>query len=190
MSAINNFFEPVSFRPDEQARQTHYEHSCVKQLLKWGGLTPSAFERERRQENPANWEFTLEWFNNQFPVFPVTLGSQKIDYIHEMNVVEDMFHRPTKTRLVKAYGEWLDLAGLAPETDHVGFLFELTGTGMGTQIFHNYPRLFPHPAPEGLGKHVMIGRYLGTPAVFHYLEPLKAFLFGIGQQWAKDYQGD
>lgn len=184
MSTREDFFQNADFQAKVGAQQERYENTVVRTILNWAKLNAAVMDRELRQLDPDHGGFTLAWFREQFPLFPISLGCQKIAYVYQMDLITDMFHRPTTTRLVKAYNEWLTADYHDPTKENVGFVFELTGSGMGTQVLHNWPRTFETIAEGKMGKNYVLGRYLGSPPVFHYLEPLRALLEAAGTEWA------
>lgn len=177
----DDFFSNVERFEREQHRQSRYEHSVVKKLMSWRGLNVAQLERDQRAANPDRPDFTTAWFNDNFPDFPINIGCQRVDYVHEDRLIFDLYKRPTKTRLVRAYNDWLDDLDLSPDETIVGFVFEFAG--MGTQVMHNYPRIFETTLSKRPERNYALIRYLGTPPVCHYIEPLKQLLLSLGSQW-------
>jgi hypothetical protein len=168
----------------ELSRQANYETTIVKKILQWSGLNPSQF----RERLPAEADFNVGWFRETLN-FPAVLGTQKIDWVHDLDegysMMAELLKRPTKTRLYKAFSEWCDAECLDPEDTLVGLVFELTGCG--TMIFHNVPRTF------GLIEYrertlAAMTLKIGKQTTVYTLEPLKAFVESLGL-WADEHSG-
>jgi len=179
-------FQNVDREVREQLRQERFENAVVTQILRWAGLNPKDYEKERRIEDPTDYEFTLLWFMHRFPKFPVALGSEKIPFIYEIDrnwdIFLEMLQRPTKSPLFKVVYRWLDATEFDCERDNVGFVFELPSVGKA--IVHNTPRqVQPGNVQSRPGNYAGVTVAIGKQRCVWTLEPLRAFIQESPDEW-------
>lgn len=122
----------------DQLSQARWEESVVKRILNRVNK-PEAIKELARRVKDLTGESRLFFseFQEMFPSFPLWLHCYKIPYVFQ-TTVEELFKKPTKTKL---YKQWLDSVDMTPEAwvgMPVGVVFEWLHSGGQFKIIHNY----------------------------------------------------
>lgn len=186
----DGFFNQVNMNRDptyaerQQAREENLAESVVKRILTFNKLAPASGWAplvRACQETTGSPTLTFRWFHEQYPRFPVTLGSAPIPWVHEitLRVLMDGF---LKLKVFTAYKKFLAAEGLDDATTYVALIFRDVRRPM---VLHNYPRGYDidaSPAPEKQATRIVHQH----GAVTYTLETLDALLSAIGDGWYQD----
>jgi hypothetical protein len=127
-------------RRDDSGRAA-FEDRAVRYVLRRvgqeGAITYIA--REVRdstgEENP---QLTFAQVNHFLYGFPVRLGVARLYHLHELSLA-DLFRKPTKTQIYRAFHEWAE-EDQADDERHLGLIFRMPGfPGNGNRaVLHTY----------------------------------------------------
>lgn len=173
-------------RRDELARdrQVRFEDGVVAQLLTFAQLDAARMRRERLRETDGG--LTLEWFNREFPGFPVVLGAEKLPRITDL-LARDFFGAGfMKLPMLDAYKRLCLRLDVSPQQERVGLVFSWPhNPAASTMVLHNYPielHKVPDPACR-MERNTRFVRVFGDPPVVYVFDPLPEFLLCVGTDW-------
>lgn len=116
-------------------KNSSYEERILKQVMSAIGVREKiSLLKSRCQEVTGSYNLNWDWFNDEFPTFPVRLMVRSIPYVHTVTLL-DLFQRFSKTPIYKGYCDAIDLYG---ESDAKADGLVFNWPGVGSMCFHTF----------------------------------------------------
>jgi hypothetical protein len=174
-------------------QQANFEATIVKKLLRAAKieLNVKAAVRESWEGFQAT-NISLAWFNQNWPRFPVQLGTHKLRFTSGSNIGwTDLFGSHfMKLPWMEAYMKLVSQMNWDVHTSRIGLCFNVPhAPGAAIMVLHNQPiqadnaNLVVDPERREETETRII-RPFGNPRVTYVLESLTSFMTTVGTDWA------
>lgn len=143
-SLRDNFFD--SFKRGQidsikAAQEESFQTNIVKRILRYAEVPmTAAFERQAKLETSSGLP-DFEWFNHQFPRFPLRLLCEKIRSVHTVTIGH-LYARGefVKLKWWRAYTEQVAAKQIDLTVERAALLFEMAyAKEAGLMVLHNQP---------------------------------------------------
>lgn len=166
----------------DAARQETYEARQVLRFFQEAGCRLGrAMLESRAKHDTGESQITFDWFRTVYPRFPVVLFTEKMPYVHEIDVPQ-LFTRFTQLKFFSAFVGHCQAEGIDLHKRTAGLIFEWPG--LGATVLHNMRRHAQRGNDDAFQDGgTLIVRTIGSPPVTYVLESLKTFIPAIGRDW-------
>lgn len=182
--------QEVAASGDREEKQMSFQERIVKQLLRRANITLQVrIAKAQAAEQRGSEDLGFEWFNDQYPRFPLRLMSQKLKYTHLVTIGQ--LYGQGQFKKLPWWQEYIDQAGIYGvdlARDRAALVFNLPyAKDAFLMVLHNQPiqdniiidaeRRRDEPWPRTTFP-------MGNTGVVAVLEAFDSFLQTVGTEWA------
>lgn len=182
--------QEVAASGDREEKQLSFQERIVKQLLRRANITLQVrIAKAQAAEQRGSEDLGFEWFNDQYPRFPLRLMSQKLKYTHLVTIGQ--LYGQGQFKKLPWWQEYVDQAGLCGvdlTRERAALVFNLPyAKDAFLMVLHNQPiqdaviidaeRRRDEPWPRTTFP-------MGNTGVVAVLEAFDSFLQTVGTEWA------
>lgn len=182
--------QEVAASGDREEKQLSFQERIVKQLLRRANITLQVrIAKAQAAEQRGSEDLGFEWFNDQYPRFPLRLMSQKLKYTHLVTIGQ--LYGQGQFKKLPWWQEYVDQAGLYGvdlTRERAALVFNLPyAKDAFLMVLHNQPiqdaviidaeRRRDEPWPRTTFP-------MGNTGVVAVLEAFDSFLQTVGTEWA------
>ena len=182
--------QQVAASGEREEKQMSFQERIVKQLLRRANITLQVrIAKAQAAEQRGSEDLGFEWFNDQYPRFPLRMMSQKLKYTHLVTIGQ--LYGQGQFKKLPWWQEYIDQAGiygvdLARERAALvfnlpyakdAFLMVLHNQPIQNEIIIDAERRRDEPWPRTTFP-------IGSTGVVAVLEAFDSFLQTVGTEWA------
>lgn len=182
--------QEVAASGDREEKQMSFQERIVKQLLRRANIALQVrIAKAQAAEQRGSEDLGFEWFNDQYPRFPLRLMSQKLKYTHLVTIGQ--LYGQGQFKKLPWWQEYIDQAGIYGvdlTRDRAALVFNLPyAKDAFLMVLHNQPiqdniiidaeRRRDEPWPRTTFP-------MGNTGVVAVLEAFDSFLQTVGTEWA------
>lgn len=190
MDDVFSRMRDVEAQGAQEEKQLNFQERIVKQLLRRANIQLQVrIAKAQAAEQRGSEDLGFEWFNDQYPMFPLRMMSQKLRYTHTATIGE-LYGRGAFKKL-PWWREYLDQAGLFGvdlAKERAALVFNLPyAKDAFLMVLHNQPtqdalicdaeRRQDEPWPRTTFP-------IGNTGVVAVLEAFDSFMQTVGTEWA------
>lgn len=190
---MSDLFDTIRAEVEKDGKvqqQLSFEERIVKRLLTYAKIPRHVGQAKREaRDRFGNNDLSFQWFNEEYPGFPLVLFSQKLKYTHKTTLAD--IYGQGRFKKLSWWKEFIDRseeAGVNLKTDRAAFVFNLPhARDAFLMVLHNQPTqetLFldaeqrEDPWPRTTFP-------IGKTGVVAVLESFPSFLQTVGTAWAE-----
>lgn len=183
--------QDVAASGDREEKQISFQERIVKQLLRRANITLQVrIAKAQAAEQRGSEDLGFEWFNDEYPRFPLRLMSQKLKYTHLVTIGQ--LYGQGQFKKLPWWQEYIDQAGIYGvdlTRERAALVFNLPyAKDAFLMVLHNQPiqdaviidaeRRRDEPWPRTTFP-------MGNTGVVAVLEAFDSFLQTVGTEWAE-----
>lgn len=141
MDDLDREIQAQVFAESNANRQIRFEETCMNKLLaKFALSAASGRLKSACRTATGQYKLTFEWFEQEYPSFPVRIHFRKMPFTHKINF-SDLFKRMTKLPFVE---DFMELSDSQDDGRPTALVFSWAAMkdaelreGVGTTVIHN-----------------------------------------------------
>ena len=172
-----------------EAQRDAFEERCILQILRFAEVpfTVRTAQAQLREQSGGS-RLTFEWFQSEYPAFPMQLVGAKLPYTGGEHIGwTQLFGKGfVDTPWCREYMEISQQHVIPLHEQRLALVFNAPHAHQASlMVLHNYPvSLIEQAAEETRGTRIVRG--VGNPRVVYVLESFSDYLQTIGTSWAID----